>query len=202
MIATTESNYSLWSSSYCLGFSRQQTMPGEPNFVITFTAPHLTDMTHWCVTVITLSNENKKSPPQCLVSPYSLWPGIGSKTMSRTHGWFTGDSIYSVYAKVDIVAINRIKDGDNKPPPSNSPKIICPFSRYQVAASSCHCMEGKENRCQSCTSSTLPQWLFVGFALLPPDNPRQPIQWCHVALPLCGLLTKQPCHLHLIDMHS
>lgn len=78
---------------------------------------------------------------------------------------------YSVYAKVDIVAINRIKDGDNKPPPSNSPQIICPFSRYQVAASSCHRMEGKENRCQSCTSSTLPQWLFVGVALLPPGQP-------------------------------
>lgn len=91
--------------------------------------------------------------------------------MSRTHWWFTTDSIYSVYAKVDIVAINRIKDGDNKPPPSNSPKIICPFSRYQVAASSCHRMEGKENRCQSCTSSTLPQWLFVGVALLPPGQP-------------------------------
>lgn len=112
-----------------------------------------------------------KQTLQCLVSPHSLWLLIGCTTMNRTHWWFTEDNIYSVNAKVDKVAIKRIKDGYNKPPPSNSAKIICPFSQYQVAASSRHCMEGKENRCQSCTSSTLPQWLFVGVALLPPGQP-------------------------------
>lgn len=48
-----------------------------------------------------------KQTLQCLVSPHALWLLRWSTTTSQTHWWFTQDNVYSVFAKVDKVAIKR-----------------------------------------------------------------------------------------------
>lgn len=89
------------------------------------------------------------------------------------------------------MSISRLKEvlqGDNKPPLSNSSEIILPFSQYQAAASSCHPMEGKEDQCQSCTSSAIFQWAFVDAAILPPrttpGSPFRSVTWHSHSAPI------------------
>lgn len=167
-ITMTESLCWRWYCSCCFGILGQQIMPEESNFVIMFIwLIWLTDVSQSLLCQI----KTNVVAWQWLAYPAFIMTGNWKRTSDGTHWWLAVDSIKSVYAKVDTVSINRIKDGDNKPPSSNSPEIVCPFSQYQVAASSCHRVEGKENRCQSCTSSALLQWLFVGVALLPPGQP-------------------------------